>query len=82
MGVDTVDGSCGEDVIENCVAADGELGVTTAVVCPVSTEGVSVEGKLGGELLMVGADREVVSPGVGVLWESACVTVRPLGEDE
>ena len=53
MGVDTVDSSCGEEVIENCVAADGELGVTTAVVCPASTEGVSVEGILGGELLMV-----------------------------
>lgn len=25
---------------------------------------------------------EVVSPGVGVLWDSACVTVGPLGEDE
>ena len=32
MGVGTVDGSCGEDVIENCVATDGELGVTTALV--------------------------------------------------
>ena len=32
MGVGTVDGSCGEDVIENCVAADGELGGTPAVV--------------------------------------------------
>ena len=53
MGVDTVDSSCGEDVIENCVAADGELGVTTAVVCPVSTEGISVEGKLGREFLIV-----------------------------
>ena len=53
MGVDTVDGSCGEDVIENCVAANGKLGVTTAVLCPVSTEEVSVEGILGGELLIV-----------------------------
>ena len=53
IGVNTVDSSCGEDVIENCVAADGELGVTTAVVCPVSTVLVSVEGVLGGELLMV-----------------------------
>lgn len=51
-GVDTVDGSCGDDVIENCVAADGELGVTTAVVSPASTEGLSVEGKRGGELLL------------------------------
>ena len=53
MGVGTLDSSCSEDVIENSVAADGELGVTSAVVCPVSTEGVSVEGILGGELLIV-----------------------------
>ena len=52
-GVDPVDGSCGEDVIENCVAADGELGETIAVVCAVSTVLVSVEGILGGELLML-----------------------------
>ena len=82
MGVATEDSSCSEDVIENCAVADGELGVTTAVVCPESTEGVSVEVKLGGELLMVGADREVVSPGVGVLWDPACVTMGPLGVDE
>ena len=53
MGVDPVDGSCGEDVTENCVAADGELGITTAVVCAASTEGVSVEGVLAGELLIL-----------------------------
>ena len=53
MGVDPVDGSCGEDVTENCVAADGELGVTAAVVCAASTDGVSVAGVLGGELLML-----------------------------
>ena len=53
MGVDTVDSTCGEDVIENCVAADGELGVTIAVVCPVSTVLASVEGVLEGKLLMV-----------------------------
>ena len=53
MGVGTLDSSCSEDVIENSVAADGELGVTSAVVCPVYTEGVSVEGILGGELLIV-----------------------------
>ena len=82
MGVGTVDSSCGEDVIANSVAVDGEPGVTSAVVCPVSTEGLSVEGKLRGKLLMVGADREVVSPGVGVLWESACVTMGSLEEDE
>lgn len=52
-GVDTVDGSCGEDVTENCVAAGGELGVTTAVVCVASSVLVSVEGVLGGELLLV-----------------------------
>lgn len=52
-GVDTVDGSCGEDVTENCVAADGGLEVPTAVVCAASTEGVSVGGVLGGELLML-----------------------------
>ena len=53
MGVDPVDGSCGEDVIENCVAGDEELGITTAVVCAASTGGVSVAGVLGGELLML-----------------------------
>ena len=52
-GVDSVDGSCGEDVIENCVAADGELGITTAVVSSASTVLVSVEGILGGELPML-----------------------------
>ena len=82
MGVGTLDSSCSEDVIENCVAADGELGVTSAVVCPVYTVGVSVEGILGGELLIVCTDREVVSPGVGVLWEYACVTMGSLEEDE
>ena len=53
MGVDTVDSSCGEDVIENCVAADGELGVTTAVVCRESTEWISVGNRLGRELLIM-----------------------------
>ena len=41
-----------------------------------------MEGRLGGELLLVSGYTEVVSPGVGVLWDSACVTVGPLGEDE
>ena len=53
MGVDPVDGSCGKDDIENCVAADGELGITTAVVSGASTVLVSVEGVLGSELPML-----------------------------